>query len=593
MREATQTSVEHPEMRLRLLQTTDLHMQLIPYDYDNLVPAPDRSLLHLQQAITDLRAQGIPTLLFDTGDFLQGNPTADLAIEAAGTHPMISAFNALRYDAIVLGNHDFDYGLASLQKALAHLACPVLAANVGLAGENPVAQDYVILPVHLPTDGGDRTVKVGLLGLTTPHVGFVASADQAHLLSTCCPLRVARKLLPQMKAQGADIIVALCHFGIDPDDETENIASLIAALPEVDAVLAGHTHDVFPGPDIAKSKGIDPDTGTLSGKPAVMSGAYGKHIGVIDLTLTQTDGLWTVANGVSRIVTPASNLVPPPLSAPGLLALHDDTLARLRAPVAKTDIPMSTAFSLIQPDMTQQLLATSRIARITQEITPRDLQGRPVLGSAAPYRVGGKHAQDSYVRVAPGPVTLHNVLGIYPYRDPVVGLAQTGAQIKAWLERSAGLFFTIMPGQVDQALINPAFPPHFFTTIYGLTYTFDLSQKVGNRLRDLRHAGEPVKDKDSFIVATTPHLRRSNRAAYDADLLTVTAESSQDILIAYLQKIGTVAQARDTVWDFAPLPETAATFTTYDPGQIIDIDRTIRRDGHAAQGLQRFSLHFD
>lgn len=588
MREVTQTSVEHPELRLRLLQTTDLHMQLIAYDYDNLVPAPNRSLVHLQQTIADLRAEGIPTLLFDTGDFLQGNPTADLAIASPGVHPMISAFNALAYDAVVLGNHDFDYGLAPLQAALADLNCPVLAANISLKQENPVAQDFIILPLQ----HGTRTLHIGLLGLTTPNIGFVASVDGTHHMSSTAPLDVAKKTIPKMKAQGADIIVALCHFGIDPEDTSENVASLIAALPEIDAVLAGHTHDVFPGPDIAKGAGIDPLAGTLHGKPAVMSGAYGMHIGVIDLTLARRGERWQVTHGTSRVETPAPNLVSQPLSAPGLLTLHENTLARLRTPIAQTEIPLSTAFSLIQPDMTQQLLAFSRIERIEKEIVGSTMQDLPVLGSAAPYSTGRKHAQKSYLRVAPGPISLRDVLGIYPFRDPVVGLAQTGTQIKAWLERSAGLFQTIIPRQVDQPLINPAFPPYFFTTIFGLTYAFDLSQSVGNRLRDLRHNGALVKDTDHFIVATTPHLKRGNRAAYDADTRTITTESSQDILIDYLQRLGAVTQGGTKVWDFAPVPDTAATFTTSGVEQPIGLDRHITPDGLTDDGLQRFSLSF-
>ena len=580
------------QMQLRLLQTTDLHMQLIPYNYEDRAPAPNRSLVHLREDIARLRGAGIATLLCDTGDFLQGNASADLAMAGPRPHPMISAFNDLRYDAIVLGNHDFDYGIAQLRCVLADLTCPYLAANVGLDDGRTVARDFVILPVQVNDGDSDLTLRVGLLGLTTPNIGLVSLPDDADQLVTQDPVTVAHSAVPRMKAQGADIVVALCHFGVDAHDTDENVAHLIAAVPGIDAVLAGHMHDVFPGPDIAPSAGIDPVAGTLHGKPAVMAGAFGLHIGVVDLTLSHDGDRWEITHGQSRIVTPAANPVPPPLSSPGLLALHEETLTHLDTPVAQTEVPLSTAFSLIEPDMAQQLLAESRIARIRDQLSDQVIADRPILGSAAPYRVGNKHAPLSYMRVAPGPITLHDVHSIYPFRDPVVGLAQTGAQIRAWLERAAGLFNTITPNETDQALINPGFPPYFFTTIHGLTYDFDLCRPVGDRVRNLRFGQTPVDDSDGFIVATTPHLKRAHRGAGDTDTLTVTSDTSQEILVSYLQDLGTVRHANAPVWGFRPVAGARANFTTHVSATAKDTRRHVAALGMAPSGLRRFTLHF-
>lgn len=592
MRNKPDRAKKSHETRLRLLQTTDLHMQLIPYDYEDLAPAPRRSLVHLRDDINWLRNEGIVTLLCDTGDFLQGNASADLAMAGPRPHPMISAFNDLGYDAIVLGNHDFDYGVGQLQSVLADLTCPTLAANVAFRDGRQIAQDFVILPVKVDHDGDRRTVNVGLLGLTTPHIGVISMPDDADQIVTQDAIDVAKAVVPDMKAQGADIVVALCHFGVDVQDDAENVAHLIAGVPGIDAVLAGHMHDVFPSPDIAKSEGIDPVKGTLQGKPAVMAGAYGLHIGVVDLTLAHDGAAWRVTNGVSRIVTPAANPVPPPLSSPGLLALHEQTLAHLRQTIAQTKVPLSTAFSLIEPDMAQQLLAESRIARIKAHLADTGFANRPVLGSAAPYRAGGKHAPLSYLDVAPGPITLHDVQGIYPFRDPVVGLAQTGAQIKAWLERAAGLFHTLRPRQSDQSLINPAFPSYFFTTIYGLTYTFDLSRPLGDRVHNLAFGDHQISDADDFIVATTPHLKRALRTTYDMNTLIVTNDTSQDVLVSYLQDLGTVSQAQTAVWSFAPLPDATARYTTRASANAADTGRTVTASGPPQNGLRQFTLHF-
>jgi len=200
-----------PQIRLRIVQTTDLHMHLLAYDYDLLRPSGQRGLANLIAPITALRADDTATLLFDCGDFLQGSPLADTAAQAPGPHPMITAMNALGYDAIVLGNHDFDYGLDVLKDALADLTCPVLGANVQLENAPPLTQPTAIIPVT----SGKHSLRV----------------------------------------------------------------------PE--------------GPHIA------PEMGRLHNKPAMMAGAFGSHLGVMDLTAIQRDDRsWKISDADVRVLLP-------------------------------------------------------------------------------------------------------------------------------------------------------------------------------------------------------------------------------------------------------------------------------------------------
>ena len=570
------------------MQTTDLHMHLLPYDYDQMAPAADRSFAHLRALITQQRADGVPTLLCDTGDFLQGNAMADIAATAPGTHPMIATFNALHYDAVVLGNHDFDYGIGPLERALSDLTCPALAANLEISGHKTRATPFTV--VSVPTGAGD--IRVGLLGLTVPPPPVADKAAGQTTIVTNPPLRVAPKFIDQIKSEGADVVVALCHFGIDPTDEGENVAAAVAALPGIDAVLAGHTHDVFPGPDISATKAIDPTNGMLHGKPAVMAGAFGKHLGVIELEMTRDANGWRVTTATSRVLQPRASPVPPPLPTPGLLALHDATLARSRTQIATTNVALTTNFSMIAPDISQQLLADARRQRIAKALARTEHADLPLLASAAPYRAGNKDAPTAFLDVAPGPVTLNDVIGIYPFQDPVIGLHQTGAQLMAWLERAAQRFAQLVCGVIDQPLLNANAAPYDLSSIYGLTYQIDPSQPIGSRISDLCHNGRALKASDRFIVATTPYRHRRDRAAGQADVITVTDEPSQEVLLDHLKTLGTIDLQAVPVWRFAPLADTAATFETRAAEAPQDHRYTITPTDPLADGLHRYRIAF-
>jgi len=199
-----------PVIRLRVLQTTDLHMHLPAYDYDLMQPSGVRGLANLSKDIHALRDTDVPTLLFDTGDFLQGSPLADVAVQTRGQHPMIAAFNDLRYDAVVLGNHDFDYGLPVLRDALSDLNCPVVTANITLNDGPPLAQPSTLIDV---TDA-DETLTVGVIGLTTRETYLVQRGPGDPVLAVHDPIAQAETEMQALRSKGADIVIALCHFGI-------------------------------------------------------------------------------------------------------------------------------------------------------------------------------------------------------------------------------------------------------------------------------------------------------------------------------------------------------------------------------------------
>jgi 2',3'-cyclic-nucleotide 2'-phosphodiesterase/3'-nucleotidase len=113
-------------------------------------------------------------------------------------------------------------------------------------------------------------------------------------------VETAKEMVPVMKANGADIIVALAHTGISSEpysSDTENAVYYLANIPGIDVILSGHSHSVFPGPVFQNVAGTNMEAGHINGKPVVMPGAFGSRLGIIDLQLRDHAGRWEIVNG--------------------------------------------------------------------------------------------------------------------------------------------------------------------------------------------------------------------------------------------------------------------------------------------------------
>jgi 2',3'-cyclic-nucleotide 2'-phosphodiesterase / 3'-nucleotidase len=295
------------QIHLRLLATSDLHVHIMPYDYYTDTSTDRLGLARTASLIAAARAEAENCLLLDNGDFLQGSPLGDYIVKSqyqrhGQVHPMIAAMNYLRYDAGTLGNHEFNYGLDFLTTSLAGADFPIVAANVLRAINDETAATlnppYVILErTVVDANGATLPIKIGVIGFTPPQIMIWDRRHLAGHLTTLDIVDAANLYVPQMKRDGADLIIALSHSGIGSPDAVpnmENASTALARIDGIDAVIAGHSHLVFPSDDFALTPDIDPLLGTLCGKPAVMPGLYGSHLGVIDLYVSHEAGVLKV-----------------------------------------------------------------------------------------------------------------------------------------------------------------------------------------------------------------------------------------------------------------------------------------------------------
>lgn len=570
---------------LRLLQTTDLHMHLLGYDYLADCPTTRHGLTRLVPVIDAARNEDVTTLLFDNGDFLQGNPLADHIARHGPTkapHPAIEAFNALQYDAITLGNHEFDYGLKFLNEALADCEMPVVSANVRLSPtRNLVAPWTVLVRDVVGSDGNRYQLKIGVIGFVTPQVVDWNAHALGGAIQTDDILTAARSHLPALRRAGADIVVALCHAGISDAGYVrgmENAALHLAALPGIDVVFAGHTHDRFPGADFAGLANADTDAATLHGKPAVMAGAYGRALGVVDLDLRLDPDGWQIGgHHVALRDLKASAAIPAtPIGA--RIADHAardqaDTLDHLGEVLCETPRRITSFFAALGRDGTAPLVASAQINHLKQALAGTDFEGLPILATTSPHRAGGHGGPQNYVDIPAGHIRRRHVAAIVPFDNPMCGVLRRGWQIRTWLENAAWFYNVLTPGGTNQSLINPNFPAYHFDQIHGLRYRIDLTvapranhdSSRPSRVRDITFNGAPLADDALFVVATNSYRAHGGGDLADIptqDIIYSSVDGLPQILINCMTMNGIAANPPDPNIGFMAPPGTQAVFAT-------------------------------
>lgn len=608
-----------PRARLRLIATTDLHAQILPWDYYADRPAPPGGLAVLAPLVRRLRAAQPNSLLLDNGDFLQGNPLADWAATEGRDepHPVVAAMNALGYDAGTLGNHEFNYGLDVLDKVLAEAAFPLVSANIRRAGgaDPALVPPHVLLERTVVDDTGRHwPLRIGIIGFAPPQISLWEKMHLSGRIATDDIIAAARRHVPALRAQGADVVVALCHSGIgavEHSDRMENAALPLSRVEGIDAIVVGHTHGVFPADRAPAGGGVEPLAGTLNGKPAVMAGAMGSHLGVIDLLLDRTDTGWRpVGHAVSAL--PASgqaagagppgaddDAAPDPALVARAQPVHDRVLNLIRQPIGRSDIPLDSHFALVRMDAALQAVADAQRVHAAERLAGTDWAGLPMLSTVAPFRAGGRGGPGGFVDIPAGELSLRHAAELYIYPNTLCAIEATGAVIADWLERAAGLFLTLTPGQTDQPLIDPAFPCYNFDVIAGLDYVIDPSRPGGTpdpasrRVREIRWQGRPVAPDDRFVVVTNSY-RAGGGGGFDAvagaPVVLAEGRAVRDVVIAHLRRHR--PNPPQPVWRFAPLPGTTAWFETA-PAASAARAGGLRLDdlGLAGNGFRRFRLH--
>lgn len=579
------------EIRLRILETTDLHMNLLDWDYYQDKATEEYGLARTITLIKAARAESKNSLLFDNGDLLQGSPLGDFVarvrpLKAGERHPAYKVLNLLNVDAANIGNHEFNYGLPFLRQAIAGANFPYVSANVML-DEPGVPREqarhaftpYVILERTFTDEtGAPHRLKVGVIGFVPPQIMLW---DRAHLEGKVFATDIqetARRLVPRLRAEGAQLVVAIPHSGFERGETprfAENSVARLSEIEGIDAILFGHSHGEFPSPAFAQHAKVDLAKGTINGVPAVMPGRWGDHLGVIDLRLDNASGQWKVSDSRAQLrpirdrATRRALVDADPVVAQTIAAEHQGTLDYVRAEVAQTRAPIISFFAQVADDPSVQVVSAAQLLYAQKAFRGTEYEKLPLLSAAAPFKAGGRQGWSYYTDIPAGPVAVRSVADLYIYPNTIKAVVLTGAQVREWLEMSAGQFNRIDPaGAAEQNLINTSFPTFNFDTIDGVRYEIDVTQPAryardgklvepqARRIVNLAFEGKPIDDQARFIVVTNNYRASGggNFPALDGKNVVMDApDENREALIQYFQQVKTFDPAADNNWRIRPV----------------------------------------
>ncbi|MDT2806674.1 bifunctional metallophosphatase/5'-nucleotidase [Vagococcus lutrae] len=459
-------------VRLTILSTSDLHGYLYPTDFREQHQSLPFGAFKVKERMNQLAQEvGSALIKIDNGDFLQGSPLSYYVAKEKSTPIMADVMNDMGYDAGVLGNHEFNYGLSYLKENLARLDYPVLCANIlDETGAPLTGHAYHIIE--------REGVKIAILGLTTSYIPHWEQPSTIKGLEFLPVVETAQKYIPELKKQ-ADIVVVSYHGGFERDLETGEPTEMLTGenegyellhhVPGIDVLLTGHQH-----------RELTFETDTCVG---TQPGDKGRFMGCVTLEIEDTTR--QVLSRSAELLTPSEQV--------------DETLSQTYLPLLEEvnkwldqEIGEVDGTMWIEDPMAVRAKGHPYIEFINQ--VQMDATGTDISGTAL-FDNNGKGFGAS--------ITMRDIVTNYIYPNTLAVVRITGADLKAALERSAGYFAINHDGTLT---VSPAFlepkTQHFNYDMYaGISYTLDIRQPVGQRVTALTYAGKPVTDDQILEVA--------------------------------------------------------------------------------------------
>jgi 2',3'-cyclic-nucleotide 2'-phosphodiesterase (5'-nucleotidase family) len=459
-----------PSVDLIVAATTDVHGYIRGWDYYASAPDSVRGLSRAATIIDSLRRIAVtPPVVVDAGDILQGNPMAFVAarIDTTIPNPIILAMNTVRYDAVAVGNHEFNYGLPTLDRAVRQADFPFLAANV------------------YNTDGTQRFrpwavslrlgIKIAIVGATTPGSMLWDRDNLAGRATIGDIIPAVRTAVRDAHDAGSSVIIVVLHSGLNEPSSydtvttrvaSENVAARVAhEVPGIDVLVYGHSHKEMPDTVIGTTLLMQPKNWATS-------------VAIAHLSMERQGTRWRVKAKRSQVVATAHHA-----ENAQVLAVtqegHRATLAYTTASIGTTPVRWrGDSARVADTPLIDFILDVERRAAGSQ------------LASTAAFSLDAS--------LGPGQITVARIAALYPYDNTLRAVKISGAQLRAYLEQSARYFRAKPDGTVD---VDPAIPGYNYDIVSGVDYTIDVSKPVGQRIATLTYEHRPVVPTDTFTMA--------------------------------------------------------------------------------------------
>lgn len=481
-------------VKLTIIHTNDVHSRVVGSE-DSLI-----GYAKLATLVKEMRKEG-NVLLLDAGDTTHGLPIATIS----NGESIIKLMNQMGYDAMVPGNHDFNYGYDRLIELNRMADFPILAANVIREDGTRDLEEYTIIEI----DG----IKVGIFGLTTQETKFKSNPKNTEGININDPVAVAEEMVKKLKEEDVKLVIALAHIGMDEESnpKTTDIAKKVQGI---DIIIDGHSHTML-------------EEGEVIGDTLIVqTGEYLKNIGVVNVELA--DG--KISKKEAKLMT------------------FEDALA------LKEDEEISNKISELEEENNQVLSVTigqSNVDLVGEREVVR--AGESNLGNLATDAMlditgadvaltngGGIRAS-----IPAGQISKGNILEVFPFGNYIVVLELTGEDIIKALEHGVDTY--------------PE-PAGKFPHVAGMTYKIDPSKEAGSRIVELLIDGKPVELNKTYTLATNDFLAvgGDGYTMFEDAPIVGEFEGLDEALIKYIEKIGVVeyeVEGRITAIEEVPVEE--------------------------------------
>ena len=519
------------EKHITILGTSDMHGNIWGFSYEDNAETANNGMARLYTYIQQVRAENPNTILIDAGDDIQGTiMTDDLYNKTPEEpHPVIAAMNYMGYDTMTLGNHEFNWGIPTMQTILSQAEFPVLAANVtDEKGELVTGAGWTIVE----RDG----VKVAIIGVVTPDVPIWDGGKEGIEDATYEAANVAvGKAIDEIGDQ-ADVIVVSAHMGMyaefDEEGGSDSAQKILDDNPEIDVLQVAHNHVV-----VNEKQGDVVIGGVRNG---------GRDIARFDLTLDADNNV--TASSVEIVdmtdVTPSQEIRSIPLVAEA----HQKTIDFIAGGTDESGEPLpplGSTTAKFQPEneiagLPQGKLEDTAVMDLINKIQLEN-SGADVSAAAL-----FKNTSD----LPAGDINYGNIFDIYKFDNTLYRVKVTGAELKAYMEWSAECYNQWKEGDINISF-DPEYPDYLYDMFAGVEYEIDLSQPKGERIKNVMFKGEPLQDDQTLTLAVNNY--RYSSALKGQNLISGTKEwessnSIRDMIVAYFAEHSPVAPEVDNNW---------------------------------------------
>ena len=523
-------NTETKKYELEILCISDLHGNVWGFSYEDSKESSDNGMARLYTYIKKEREANPDLILLDAGDNIQGTiMTDDLANKNPDElHPVIAAMNYMGYDAMTLGNHEFNWGTTNLKKIISKADFPVLAANVkDINGEYLTGNGYTIIERN--------GIKIAIIGVVTPDIPIWDGGKEGISDFTYESAAYSVKREIENIADKADIIIVSAHMGtyaeFDEENGSDSGLKILEMNDDVDMLQIAHIHTTI--------------NEEYNGIPIVCVRNGGKEIAKVTLTLNENKNVVSSSREIIAMkdFEPSEEIREIPI----VKELHEKATNYVAGIDENGEKGPALGFTTakFQPEDEIKGIPEGKL----RDTAVMDLINKIQLENSGADVSAAALFKDTS-NLPEGEINYGNIFDIYKFDNTLYRIPMTGKELKAYMEWSVSIYNQWKEGDINISF-NPEIPGYLYDMFAGVEYEIDLSKPVGERIVNLTINGEPLEDERIVKVAV-------NNYRYSSALKTLglvqnnkeweSSSSIRDMIVEYFALNSPIEPEVDNNW---------------------------------------------